>query len=238
MAPPDLMHERVPSYSFGSDMTESKVRIRKDDTPETIREGLKRSHPGLMPAQMLFEGGEVDESHALSEWATKTWKSDIRVTWTRENHREKFWMWTPDGEIDLGDEELDNQPAEEMFRSLKSRNQDVGKRTRYLLFVGNVQIHWTDLPKDHAILVPRGIPVATREASCSFKDLNASSKPRTVSLLVPTKWQLFTNEKEESGPLVDARVPNETTPTQLVAGFIVPEFEGRLDFNIMFYWNL
>jgi hypothetical protein len=58
--PPDPMYERVLSYSFGSDPTEYKVRIRKDDTPETIREGLKKLHPGMMPTKMFFEGAEVD----------------------------------------------------------------------------------------------------------------------------------------------------------------------------------
>jgi hypothetical protein len=74
-----------------------------------------------------------------------------------------------DGEIDLGDVELDNRPAEELWRSLKSRNPDMGKRTRYQLFVGNEQIHWTDLPKDHVVF-----PVVTRESICHSKDLNSS----------------------------------------------------------------
>jgi hypothetical protein len=59
-----------------------------------------------------------------------------------------------------------------------------------------------------------------------------------VGPLVPIKWQLFTNEKEPVGPLVDALVPNEITLTQLVAGPIAPEFEGRFDFNTAFKWNL
>jgi hypothetical protein len=61
VSPPDSMYERVLSYTFGADPTEYKVRIRKDDTPESIREGLKRLHPGMMPAKMLFEGGEVEK---------------------------------------------------------------------------------------------------------------------------------------------------------------------------------
>jgi hypothetical protein len=155
-----------------------------------------------------------------------------------ESPRQKFWLWAADGEIDLGDEELDNRPAEEIWRSPKSRDPDLGKRTRYQLFVGNEQIHWTVLPRDHAIFVPRDIPVVTREAACYFKDLNASPKPRAVGPLVRVKWQLFTNDKEEAGPLVDALIPNEITLTQFVAGFIVPEFEGRFDFGNMFTWNL
>jgi hypothetical protein len=46
---PDPEFERIMTYTFGDDPTEYHVRIHSGDTPTTIREGLKRLHPGKNP---------------------------------------------------------------------------------------------------------------------------------------------------------------------------------------------
>jgi hypothetical protein len=80
--------------------------------------------------------------------------------------------------------------------------------------------------------------VENREPLCYLKDIHSTPRPRDVGALIPVRWQLFTNEKEEVAPPVQVLIPNEITLSQLVAYAIVPEYRGRFDINTCFKWCL
>jgi hypothetical protein len=67
-SPPDPAFERVMCYTLGNDPTEHHVRIQVGDTPRSIREGLKRLHPGACLKTMMFEDAEMDENDAVGDW--------------------------------------------------------------------------------------------------------------------------------------------------------------------------
>jgi hypothetical protein len=58
-SPPDRTFERILKYTLGDDLTEHGVRIHKGNTTAQIREGIKKLHPGINPAKMMFEGAEM-----------------------------------------------------------------------------------------------------------------------------------------------------------------------------------
>jgi hypothetical protein len=140
-SPPDALFERIMCYTFGDDPTEHHIRVHKENTPALTREGLKKLHPGVVPTAMLIEGAEVDDEWPMADLMTRTGKSDIKVSWKMEQPRQKFWLWAPAGEVDLGDEDLVGQPPEDMWKSLKRRNPDLGRPTEYGLATGQEEIH-------------------------------------------------------------------------------------------------
>jgi hypothetical protein len=79
-----------------------------------VKEGLKRLHPGVNPAKILLEGSEMDDADAVTDWATQTGSSPIRVKVTLDTPLQKFWLWQPSGLKDIGSEELDGRSREEI----------------------------------------------------------------------------------------------------------------------------
>jgi hypothetical protein len=75
---------------------------------------LQSLHPGVTLGPMMCEGGQLDHDTEMSDWMSTTSTSDIRVTWTAWPTTQKIWLWTPDGEIDLGDEDYFGQSEEEL----------------------------------------------------------------------------------------------------------------------------
>jgi hypothetical protein len=108
-SPPDPTFERVLLYTLGDDPTEHGVRIHKGNATADVREGLKRLHPGVNPAKMMFEGAEMAEEDDVTDWASRTGSSPLKVMWTLDTRTRKFWCWTPSGVKDLGNEELDGR---------------------------------------------------------------------------------------------------------------------------------
>jgi hypothetical protein len=76
-------------YTLGDDPTEYAVRIHGSDSPNSIREGLKRLHPGVSPDKMIFEDAEMTD--AVGDWWSTTGTSPFVVKWTLEKPSQKFW---------------------------------------------------------------------------------------------------------------------------------------------------
>jgi hypothetical protein len=106
--PPDPLFERVLTYTFDNDPTEHHVRINKNDTPETIRRGPEQMHAGKAIGEMSIEGAIVDDDSPMEDWMSRTGSSVVTVNWRAAApfipSVQKFWLWTPDGIIELGDE--------------------------------------------------------------------------------------------------------------------------------------
>jgi hypothetical protein len=101
-SPPDPTFERVLIYILGDDATEHHVRVHKNETTEFVKEGLKRLHRGINPAKILFEGSELHDADPLTDWATATGSSPMRVKVTLDTPMQKFWLWQHTGLRDLG----------------------------------------------------------------------------------------------------------------------------------------
>jgi hypothetical protein len=121
-SPPDPTFEMIMSYTFGHDPTEYQVRIHGEDSPATIREGLKKLDPGKNPAELMFEDAEMNDDDPVGDWISRTGTSQFKGNWRMAREYQKFWLWTPTGEEDLGDEEWDGCSAEEMCQSLRRKN--------------------------------------------------------------------------------------------------------------------
>jgi hypothetical protein len=127
-SPPGPELERIMTYTFGG------------DTPTTIREGLKSLHPGKNPAEMTFEDAEMNEDDPVGDWLSCTGKSFFKVNWKMAKEYQKFWLWTPDGEKDLADEEWDGRSPDEMWLSLRHKNNGSEELREFRLFEGQREL--------------------------------------------------------------------------------------------------
>jgi hypothetical protein len=151
-SPPDPTFARVMRYTLGDDPTEYAVRVHGEDTAESLREGLKRLHPGVSPAKLMFEGAEMSEADSVGDWWSTTGTSPFVVNWTVDKPPQKFWCWFPSGVRDLGSEDLEGRSREEVWQSLQDRNQDLLSFGAYRMFCGQREVQWKDLPQDDLTL--------------------------------------------------------------------------------------
>jgi hypothetical protein len=143
----------------------------------------------------------------------------MRVNWRMAKEYQKLLLWTPTGDKDLGGEELERREQNEVWTSLRLRNAELLKLREYRPFTSQIEINWSDLPKQGVIAVSRVIPTKDRGTEFRLLDLNSVPRPRTVGLLVRVTWKLFTNEKEEFEDPVEVDIPNEITLAQLLLDF-------------------
>jgi hypothetical protein len=236
-SPPDPLFERILTYTLGDDPKEFKVRVRKGDTVEAVREGLKRLHPGANLEKMMIEDAEMADEDGVTEWATQTGSSDITARWTLGTPTQKFWLWKPSGTIDMGSEELDGRSREEIWRSLQRRNPDLREFGEYRPFVKQDEVNWSNLPVNDLTVVPTVIPVVERGIEFAIVNQNTVPRPREVGRLTVMTYQVFTIEKTPFGEPVQILSPNELSLSQLVTYFILPT-GIQLDVGSVFYWNL
>jgi hypothetical protein len=133
--------ERVLRHTISPDPKEYCVRIHKDDRPATIRAGLKTLHPDKEFGEMSIEGGVLDDGWAMSDCMTRTGKSDIIANWIAPDAIQKFSLWTENGEIDLGEEEIVTYSEEQVWRALRTNNPTLMEKSKYRLFSGPRELH-------------------------------------------------------------------------------------------------
>jgi hypothetical protein len=123
-------------YILGDETAEFCVRVHKGKTTNEVNEGLRRIHAGIDPAKILFEGSEMADEDPVTDWATATGTSPLRVKITLDSPMQKFWLWQHSGHCDLGSEELDGRSKEEVWRSLQLINSTLGGPEEYRMFKG------------------------------------------------------------------------------------------------------
>jgi hypothetical protein len=198
---------------------------------------LRSLHAGINPAKILLEGSEMDDADSVTDWATATGSSPIRVKVTLDTPMQKFWLWQPSGLRDIGSEDLDGQSREEIWESIQIRSPDVRSFGEYLMYRRQEEIQWRDLPVIDLTLVPTNIPVSDRGTEFAIVNHTTVKPPREVGPLTPMKFQIFTIEKMEFSEPVDILAPNEISLAQLVTYFILPS-GIQSDVGSVFYWNL
>jgi ribonuclease HI len=137
---PDPTFERVLVYTLGEDLTEHHVRVHKNETTEFVKEGLKRLHPGINPAKILFEGSELHDADPVTDWATATGSSPMKVKVTLDTPVQKFWLWQHTGLRDLGSEDWDGRSRDEIWESIQIRNPDVRSFGEYRMYKGQNEV--------------------------------------------------------------------------------------------------
>jgi hypothetical protein len=236
-SPPDPTFERILTCTLGEDLTEHHVRVHKGETTRFVKDGLKRLHSGINPAKILFEGSEMDDADAVTEWATVTGSSTMKVKVTLDTPMQKFWLWQPSGVRDLGSEDLDGRSREEIWECIQIRHPDVRSFGEYRLYRGQDEVQWRDLPVLDVTLVPTNIPVVNRGLEFKIVEHTTVKRPREVGPRTQMSYQIFTIEKTQFSEPVEIFTPNEISLAQLVACFILPT-GIQLDAGSVFYWNL
>jgi hypothetical protein len=161
-SPPDPQFERIMKYTLGENSEEYDIRVKKDQTTRDVKERIKSLHAGINPAKILFEGSAMDDAYPVNEWATTTGTSPSRVSITLDHPIQRFQVWQSGEIYDMGAEDLNGRPKEDIWRSLEVRNPLLKNIEDYKLFVGQKGSQWGDLPVLNVTLVPNGVPMVTR----------------------------------------------------------------------------
>jgi hypothetical protein len=236
-SPPDPTFEKILMYTLGEDPAEYSVRVHKGETTRNVKGGLARLHAGTNPAKILFEGSEMDDSDAVTDWATATGSSPIKVQVTLDTPMQKFWLCQHSGTKDLGREDLDGRTREQIWESIQIRNPEISSLNEYRLYKGQEEVQWRDLPVMDLTLVPISIPVINRGLEFRIVDHTTVKRPREVGSLTQMSCQLFTIEKSKFSDAVEIFAPNEISLAQLVTYFILPT-GIQSDVGSVFHWNL
>jgi hypothetical protein len=115
-SPPDPTFERTLKYTLGDGTEEFFARIHKGQTTREVREGLKRLHAGINPSKIMFDGSEMADEDPVTDWATETGTSPLKVKTVLDQPMQHFQLWQAAGLYDLGSEELDGRPKEEIWK--------------------------------------------------------------------------------------------------------------------------
>jgi hypothetical protein len=200
-------------------------------------DGLKRLHAGINPSKIIFKGSEMADEDPVTDWATETGTSPLKVNIKLDQPGQRFQFWQGMSLYDIGEEDLNGRSKTEIWQSLKARNPLLRPFEEYKLYVGQNEVQWSDLPVANLALVPIEIPVTNRGTEFKLKDRHISNKPREVGPLTRMSYQIFTLEKSPVGEPVDILAPNELSLAQLVTSFVLP---SGMDFDVgsVFYWNL
>jgi hypothetical protein len=88
----------------------------------------------------MFEVSEMDDSDEVTDWATVTGSSPIRVHVILDTPMQKFWLWQHSGTRDLGSEDLDGRTRAQIWESIQIRNPDVRSFNEYRMFRGQDEV--------------------------------------------------------------------------------------------------
>jgi hypothetical protein len=236
-SPPGPTFERVMTCTLGDDSAEFSVRVHKGETTREVMDGLSRLHPGVQPAKIIFEGSEMHEADPVTEWATSTGTSPLKVRVALNAPIQRFYLWQPSGLKDLGDEELDGRSRDEIWGAIQLRNSEVKAPREYRLFSGSDEVTWENLPVPNLTLVPHNVPVGNRGSEFKIVDCLQVPHLREAGPLTQMSYQVFTMENTQVTKPIVITAPNEISLAQLVTYFILPSGMS-LDVASVFYWNL
>jgi hypothetical protein len=111
---------------------------------------------------MMFEGSKLEDNTEMVDWLSATSTSDLRVNWTALDPMQKFWIWTEDGEVALGDVQMVGQSEDEIWQTLSATDQSLNGNAMSRPFKGTREIRWSELPLEGFTLVPYGLPEPDR----------------------------------------------------------------------------
>jgi hypothetical protein len=236
-SPPDPTFDRLMTYTLGDESEEHQVRVHKGTTTQEVKAEISRLHSGYRPEKILFEGSEMTDEDPVTDWATTTGTSPLKVQITLGAPVQRLLLWRTSGFKDLGEIELDGRPRDEIWRDLQHRNTCLTAIEDYRLYQGQDRIRWEDLPCPNVARVPKIIPCLSRGASFAKIDHHQVPRFREVGPLTQMSFQLFTMENTAVTELIVITAPNEITLAQLVT-YLILSLDLEFDVDSVFYWNL
>jgi hypothetical protein len=200
-----------------------------------VKEALSRLHVGIQPNKILFEESETAEEDPVTDWATSTGTSPLKVRISLLAPVQRFYLWQYSGLKDLGDEELDGRSRDEIWGSIQTRNFEVKAIREYRLFSGQDEVSWDSLPVPKLTLVPHKIPVGDGGTAFNIVDSHQVPHMREAGPLKQISYQVFTMDNTAVTEPIVITAPNEITLAQLVTFFILPSDIGsHLDVPLSF----
>jgi hypothetical protein len=121
---------------LGDGTEEFSVRIHKGQTTQEVMTGLKSLHAGINPSKILPNGLEMATEDPVTDWATETSTSPLKVQICLDQPVQRFQVWQNGGIFDMGAEELDGRSKEEIWQALKNKNPLLKNIEDCRLFVG------------------------------------------------------------------------------------------------------
>jgi hypothetical protein len=118
-SPPDPTFDRIMTYTLGDDPAEHIVRVHNGTTTLEVKAEISRLYSGVRPDKILFEGSEMSDEDPVTDWATTTGTSPLKVHISLLNPAQRFYLWQYSGLKDLGEEELDGRSRDEICRQSK-----------------------------------------------------------------------------------------------------------------------
>jgi hypothetical protein len=221
-SPPDPTFDRLMTYTLGTDPTEHSIRVHKGTTTLEVKAELSRLHSGLNPESILFEGSAMTDEDPVTDWATTTGTSPLKVQVKLGTPVQRFSLWKTSGLKDLGEIELDGRDRQELWLELRRKNTILGDIDEYRLYQGQERIRWEDLPQPNVSIVPKAIPCVSRGSSFAIIDHHQVPPFRNVGHLTRMSFQLFSMQNTAVTEVIVINAPNEITLAQLVTYFILP----------------
>jgi hypothetical protein len=194
-SPPDPTFDRLMTYTLGTDPTEHSIRVHKGTTTAEVKDELTRLHAGLNPEAIMFEGSAMTDEDPVTDWATTTGTSPLKVQVTIGHPIQRFTLWKTSGLKDLGSIELDGRDRQELWLELRRKNTTLGNIEEYRLYQGQERIHWEDLPRPSVAIVPKAIPCVSRGESFALIEHHQVPRFREVGPLTQMSFQLFSMQK-------------------------------------------
>jgi hypothetical protein len=236
-SPPDPTFDRIMVYTLGSDSSEFQIRVHKGTTTQEVKSEIARIHPGCRPEQILFEGSAMTDEDPVTDWATVTGTSPLRVQIKLGAPTQWLRLWEPLGLKDLGEIELDARSYQATWREIRLNHPTLLGSENYTLYQGQEEVRWENLPIPDVTAVPKVIPTPSRGASFNISEKLQVPPPRDVGPLVQANLQVFTMEGSEVTEVMGVVIPNEITLAQLVTYCVLPT-GMELDVDSAFYWYL
>jgi hypothetical protein len=113
-SPPDPTFDRTLVYSLGADPAEFQIRVHKGTTTQEVMSEIARIHPGCRPEQILLDESAMANEDPVTDWATTTGTSPLKVRVKVGTPTQWLSAWEPTGIRDLGEIELDGKSFQEV----------------------------------------------------------------------------------------------------------------------------
>jgi hypothetical protein len=112
----------------------------------------------------------LDENDPVGDWFSRTGKSHFQARWQMDQDTQKFFLWTPDGEKDLGDEVLEGRSQNEIWQEPPVANSSLALEefNDYQMYLGQDLVTWEDLPLRNTSLFPKASQFQTAEMNSGW----------------------------------------------------------------------
>jgi hypothetical protein len=187
--------------------------------------------------KMNIEGGEVEDELVMSDWLTTTGTSEVRAHWEAMRAEQKFFLWTEEGEVPLGEVDVESYTESQAWEIMRERHPELRDHNQYEMHEGRERPGWRDLPTRKVTLVPAiWMPEIERGNEELLFGLADRVKPmRKAEILFNATWRPYNASGHLKGE-GQCEAPREITVGPLAANFIVPRMTESLDVRLAFSW--